>query len=1036
MLTSEVSMGFVNDMQSMFHSDAAVISAMWQGASTAAISQQFQDEMSIGFVNNVEWMIHTEAAAMAAMWQECPGAWAPQQQFQPQVSIGCMNDIQPTICSDAAATPAHWQGGFGGGNDFGSDLQGPQNLRDLQGLQNPPGLGGKDSATDLQDTSAIRRRRQQPAQRAGKGARNGARERDTHKDTGRVLQHHKQDVQGSRASAAQVRLNGCICRTADNGGVQALLDLVDRKQQEMSCVNLSTALHRLARFAKDGIREVLVADPRFSALRVRALAELERQVSTRTEVLPRCWSTIAWAYATLQLKDQDAVRVMQMIAQLALPHLESLKPFELTNLLWAFAKSQTANAPLFEAAEKHIQQHFAAFSHSSLATLVWVFVTANHHSTSLLRRMSEEFAQGLQNGKEEVQPVEIANLMWGLATAQLYTKPRILREVGAAAVALLQNFKIQELSIMLWAFSRLGVRHDEVFKKAAELLCQFAEHRRQIHPQGMANILWSFQKQASLGSCVVPALTESLRVLLPICEHLMSEFKQKEFSCVLLAVVKLGYSCGDFDSADKVFITAANAKDSYLAKFSLWNCADLLLAFASFVQKCERPPLGIANVMGILARRLLQQSQEFEPASATIILELSTVLVHHSSEIEALIKSAAAAAVCDIEDFQPPALMRLAIATLDLTGDNRKLLTGAIAHRALQIGLNNFSTVDRGRLADMCAISSGESDLFDALQKAACIHQPQANNVHGTGKAKRRPNHQGQKNTAFDTMPMDAYNYSMHKVTEQSDQVEGLIQPFVQDLSPSCAMLLGEWAGLPDCSAPPQDFISQQLFDQQQHQLQQEQQPHEHLEWLQQQQLQQPCNVNAQSFGVLASPAAEPAAVQIHELNIFKEASAMRVKNTFVDAHVDAHEDTEVREMRLKADTFLSAQPLKVSPMHQQYVSPLFEPMHAASTFIDIQSEDAEAQALRLNTNRFYSLNAPHQNPNATEAFDFAGSEVPGLDPLSVQITASSTSDEALPVKAVATGAMAAARLVAFGDQSATLLAQYLTPATSPAFSS
>ena len=70
-----------------------------------------------------------------------------------------------------------------------------------------------------------------------------------------------------------------------------------------------------------------------------------------------------------------------------------------------------------------------------------------------------------------------------------------------------QQFKEQEIKDIMWGLSRVGMRHPRLFKMFAEYLVgngDSAEDRghglRGFSSQGMANLAWSYAKQAQLAS--------------------------------------------------------------------------------------------------------------------------------------------------------------------------------------------------------------------------------------------------------------------------------------------------------------------------------------------------------------------------------------------------------------------------------------------------------------------------------------------------------------------------------------------------------
>eukprot|EP00929_Paragymnodinium_shiwhaense_P023947 TRINITY_DN14876_c0_g1_i1.p1 TRINITY_DN14876_c0_g1~~TRINITY_DN14876_c0_g1_i1.p1 ORF type:complete len:1758 (-),score=412.23 TRINITY_DN14876_c0_g1_i1:180-5453(-) len=471
------------------------------------------------------------------------------------------------------------------------------------------------------------------------------------------------DASGSKVPKAQIQLNSQLCKAADTGGWDSLLDIVARRHSEMSIVNLTTALHKLARSAKDGTFQDSQNDPRFLVLREQTRIEIERHTNECEEAYPRCWATIAWSYATLQLRDAEALESLRQIGHLAVAHITSFKAIELTNLLWAFAKTQVCDPQLFQDAQMKILLDLQSFSQSNLATLVWAFVTAQQTACQgLLRHIGEQFVQGLAM-TEQVNPTEIANFVWGLATAQLPLKSRMaqMTTVGDTATRALRQFKLQELSITAWGFSRLGVRHDAFFAAAAAELRSNLQLRHAIHPQGIANIFWAFAKQVELNSAVGNELRASLPFLIPSCSRLLSQLKPLEMSSSLWALTKLGIRGGQNPSTDELFSAATSVGEGFLRKLSLQSCINLLGAFSRFVAGYEEvsPPACI-NFQRTLARACFIHLGQLQPVSETAILEAVCDIRNPPNEIVSLSTSAASAATRDIGRFKKFGLERLA----------------------------------------------------------------------------------------------------------------------------------------------------------------------------------------------------------------------------------------------------------------------------------------------------------------------------------------------------------------------------------------
>jgi len=484
---------------------------------------------------------------------------------------------------------------------------------------------------------------------------------------------------------AQIMMNAQVCKAADSGGANAVLDFVAQRHTSMSLVNLTTALHKLARCCKD-VQSFDVSDPRCVLLRVQTRLKLQKHAVPSAEPLPRCWATIAWAYATMLCRDEESLQSLELIGQIAVPHVKEFKPVELTNLLWAFAKLSVKNSALFHEAMYHILASSNHFSQSNLSTIVWAYVTAQHTPCQqLLRSVGESFVKGLVTA-QYVNPTEITNFVWGVATAQLRLPSQLIAIVGDIASKELPQFKLHELSITAWSLSRLSTRHDAFFFAAAKALQTDRKLRHQIHPQGIANLLWAFAKQVELSSDVADELRATLPMLIPTCSRLLNQLKPLELSSVLWALSRLGARSGLDPGTDELFYAATALDQQFLRQLSLQSCVNLLGAYSAFIQGQEDiTPGACIEILRVLASACLDQSAKMSPVSETAILEALVSIKHPAPEVMSLGASAVAAAARDIRRFNRQGLERLASVAHYLDERQQRLLMPVITGRMCEL---------------------------------------------------------------------------------------------------------------------------------------------------------------------------------------------------------------------------------------------------------------------------------------------------------------------------------------------------------------
>lgn len=538
-----------------------------------------------------------------------------------------------------------------------------------------------------------------------------------------ALQPHAKsnvDCRQNRRRGAQVRLNLLICSAAE-AGTEELLQLVHANQTKMNLVNLSTALHRLARLENGGSdavnngeangpgRLVMARDARLGAL----LHSVKLAISSDTEHKARCLSTVAWATARLWAREPD---MMQSIGDLALAQLGEFKPFELVILLWSFVKLHLPHLQLFRMASEYILAHLDDYTPSCLATAVWSFATAACHPCSnFCRKAADAFAQRLD--RDTVNGAALENMMWGLATMQVHPKPKTLNALAEATLRILQQFKVHEFTITLWAFARLGSCHEQLFNAGAALILKSAVLRRSLHPQGVANLMWAFAKYSEKGSTL--AFQKVATVLLPACQKLLLEFKPQELGCVLCSLSKLGKIWGEDPTIDHIFVSAAyglSEGSHFFTDLSLQSIVNMLSAYGRLMAGQQGQVALVRNLVVRLLCMCPRFAAELDGPTSLTILESAPVLQYCLPELEQALAVVATVASNHIEEYSPSSLARLAAAVCNFHGAVRSPLSCLVARRLLSLGLGIFSRDELAQISALCCDAEAPCADLESLQ--------------------------------------------------------------------------------------------------------------------------------------------------------------------------------------------------------------------------------------------------------------------------------------------------------------------------------
>ena len=216
-------------------------------------------------------------------------------------------------------------------------------------------------------------------------------------------------------------------------------------------------------------------------------------------------------------------------------------------------RAKEESTKLFQGIGQEIMQRRERFAPQDIGTTLWAYATLGYFSAADVDTMptvpkslqipniDDIYRAGSSIvqiiGPTSFKPQELSNSLWALATAGMIPKyldafdttmkplkngraetnisyildDPITMCFGAAAMELSRRpfeFKEQEVKDTLWSFSKVGMRHPDLFRSVALHLIGEAKngnaaetsrtHRGldQFTPQGLGNLAWSFAKQA------------------------------------------------------------------------------------------------------------------------------------------------------------------------------------------------------------------------------------------------------------------------------------------------------------------------------------------------------------------------------------------------------------------------------------------------------------------------------------------------------------------------------------------------------------
>eukprot|EP00931_Biecheleriopsis_adriatica_P068758 TRINITY_DN4266_c0_g1_i1.p1 TRINITY_DN4266_c0_g1~~TRINITY_DN4266_c0_g1_i1.p1 ORF type:complete len:1061 (-),score=192.13 TRINITY_DN4266_c0_g1_i1:47-3229(-) len=426
--------------------------------------------------------------------------------------------------------------------------------------------------------------------------------------------------------------------------IMRVLGVVEVCISDMNLVNLSTAIHRLAKLSSStpNAANMLGQVPIMKSL-LAGIAKAFAQVG-QDPSLPQSLSNITWSLATLRIMDYQ---VLEQAGSLAVLNMQDFKAFELASLLWSFAKLGTAESmtpvvgPLFRSATNRLIACVSGAGCRSLATAAWAFATAKQASQRLFRSISKEIQTCLPSANSQ----ELANITWAYGTVG-HRDDQLFTLIAQEAIVRLDGFKMQELSNTLWGFASNDFYHEAFFTRALYLA-----RGMQLQPQHVANILWAAARLQRNH----PVARSTVIDLIPGCLSSLTSFKPQEVASTAHAIAKIFASGEAGASADLqqkelplqivMFFSAISPWcERQISRFSDQSLANIVASFGtlnlrmndSFVVAIESQAMrraeNLDNGALITLLRSSIQSPQLGSLQAGLAARISQIIGHFSGK--------------------------------------------------------------------------------------------------------------------------------------------------------------------------------------------------------------------------------------------------------------------------------------------------------------------------------------------------------------------------------------------------------------------
>ncbi|EJK44819.1 hypothetical protein THAOC_36611, partial [Thalassiosira oceanica] len=168
--------------------------------------------------------------------------------------------------------------------------------------------------------------------------------------------------------------------------------------------------------------------------------------------------------------------------------LDSFKPQELSNTVWAFATAGASHPELFRKIGDHIAglDSLDSFNSQDVSSTAWAFASAGTSHPELFRKIGDHVA-GLDS-LDSFKPQAFSNTAWAYATARVFHS-RLFEKLVTEAVAKKDHFESQPIANFLWACATVGYTDERSFSAFAPVI---ASKLDKFIEQDLANIAWTY----------------------------------------------------------------------------------------------------------------------------------------------------------------------------------------------------------------------------------------------------------------------------------------------------------------------------------------------------------------------------------------------------------------------------------------------------------------------------------------------------------------------------------------------------------------
>ena len=238
---------------------------------------------------------------------------------------------------------------------------------------------------------------------------------------------------------------------------------------QLNSVNLATALHRVAKTGRGQFRGV-TSDPVYQSL--LRMVETGLTAGGTSEFNPREIANTAWGIAKAQ--ETSPLTFAALVEASAQRGLAGFKPQELANTVWAFATA-----------------HAGSFGQQRTQLLAHVDRMLSIAESEIVQRRAYANAR-VPGGLAEFKPQELSNTIWAFSTVGRHSSGVYAAVVEEMKQRNLPDFVPQDLANSVWAIVTAGFSCPELLEQVqADTLLRGVEN---FKTQEIANLVWAFAK--------------------------------------------------------------------------------------------------------------------------------------------------------------------------------------------------------------------------------------------------------------------------------------------------------------------------------------------------------------------------------------------------------------------------------------------------------------------------------------------------------------------------------------------------------------